>query len=302
VNSTVDLSVWAENGPVQGPGLQGIVVAPRSQKVVPLSGFATDLASPVVHVTSRGGQLVASLQVSVVRTLQAGGADLVSASAAPARRVSVPGVIVRDTDRVAAAAGQSGFADLAPIVRVYVPGQTNAQLSIQLSTTKGTGATFTVSAQGGQVTDLPLDDLPAADYTATVDSNVPIVAGVRTSTVSTDGMTDLAWTGGAPALSGTTMFTAATGPKGLLTVTNPTNRAIQAIYRLAAGPGYRAVATKLVVPANSSVSSSLRARGVYSLSGADGLRAAVSYEESGATAAYPLFSATAVSSPVTVYP
>ncbi len=154
VNSTVDLSVAAENGKVDGPGLQGIVVAPRSQKVVPLSGFATGLASPVVHVTSRGGQIVATLQVGVVRTLEAGGADVVSGSAAPATEVVVPGIVIRDGAAVQAKAGQSGYEDLKAVLRAFVPGDKNAKLTVQVSTAEGTGSTFTDTVQGGQVSDI----------------------------------------------------------------------------------------------------------------------------------------------------
>ncbi|GAA3329715.1 hypothetical protein GCM10017712_00100 [Curtobacterium citreum] len=69
VNATVDLAVYDANGTVSAPGTNGIVVAPNTQKVVPLSGFVADQASTVVHVTSTGGQIVAHMQESIVRTL-----------------------------------------------------------------------------------------------------------------------------------------------------------------------------------------------------------------------------------------
>ncbi|WIB12994.1 DUF5719 family protein [Curtobacterium sp. MCPF17_052] len=69
VNATVDLSIADTSGTVSAPGTTGIVVAPNSQKVVPLSGFVTDQGSTVVHVTSSGGQIVAHMQETVVRTL-----------------------------------------------------------------------------------------------------------------------------------------------------------------------------------------------------------------------------------------
>ncbi|ROQ36625.1 hypothetical protein EDF46_3168 [Frondihabitans sp. PhB188] len=297
VNSTVDLSVFGESGTVDGPGLTGIVVAPNSQKVVPLSGFATGLTSPVVHVTSTGGQIVADLQVSVVRTLRAGGLDTVSASAAPASTVTVPGIVVRGGDALQAKAAEDGYGDLVTALRVFVPGDANADLSIQLRTADGTGATFTETAEAGQVDDIPLDGLKTGTYTATVQSSQPIVAGVRSSTIGAGGVTDLSWAAAAPALDGETLFTVPAGPEATLTLANPTSRAVTTSLAV------RGKATvTLSVPAGGSVTRAVNARAVGSIRDGDGLRASISFNSSTQIASYALESPTAVSRPVTVYP
>ena len=41
--------------------MSGIVVKAGAQRVIPLAGFAPDVAAPVVHVTASGGQVVAFL-------------------------------------------------------------------------------------------------------------------------------------------------------------------------------------------------------------------------------------------------
>ncbi|BDZ51493.1 hypothetical protein GCM10025867_37340 [Frondihabitans sucicola] len=297
VNSTVDLAVYGESGKVNGPGLEGIVVAPNSEKAVPLSGFATGLASPVVHVTSRGGQITANLQVGVVRTLEPGGADTVSAAAGPSKRQTIPGIIVRDSDAVTSKSGQDGYDDLTTILRAFVPGTGNADLTIQLRTPTGNGATFSVTAQAGQVTDVPLDGLPNGQYTATIAASVPVVAGVRSSSVSKGGAIDLAWVGAAPALAGSTMLAVAQGPDATLTLANPTTKAISARLQSIGG-----TPTTLTVPAGASLTQKLSTGSVGTLTKANGLRAAVSYSASGRIAAYALFSPTAVSTPVKVYP
>lgn len=297
VNSTVDLAVYGEDGKVEGPGLTGIVVAPGSQKVVPLSGFATGLASPVVHVVSRGGQISSSLQVSVVRTLEAGGLDTVSASASPSRSVTVPGVIVHSDNALQTATGKDGYGDLLPILRTYVPGSVNARIAIEMRTADGTGATFSVTAQAGQVTDIPLDGLATGQYTAFVTSNVPVVAGTRTSTLARDGDIDLAWAAAAPSLSGSTLFAVPTGPSPRLVVANPTSKVVSATLSVRGKS-----ATRLQVPSGGSVAVALSPGAVGSLSEADGLRAALSFSSSSQVASYALFSPTAVSTPVTVYP
>jgi hypothetical protein len=297
VNSTVDLAVYGESGKVNGPGLEGIVVGPNSEKAVPLSGFATGLASPVVHVTSRGGQIAATLQVGIVRTLQPGGVDTVSPAASPARQATIPGIVVRNSAAVIGQSSQAGYDDLKTMLRAYVPGPKNADLTIQVRTPTGTGATFTVTAQGGQVTDIPLDGLGDGLYTASVSSTQDIVAGVRSSTVTQSGSSDLAWTGAAPALTAATMFAVVPGAKATLTLANPTAKAVSARLSLAGG-----AVTVITVPAGSSITQDVQAGSVGTLDQAVGLRAAMSYNGNARIAAYALFSPTAVSTPVTVYP
>ncbi|GAA4265341.1 DUF5719 family protein [Frondihabitans peucedani] len=296
VNSTVDLALYGEDGKVEGPGLKGIVVGPNSEKVVPLSGFATNLSSPVVHVVSQGGLIGATLQVGIVRTLEPGGADTVSPAAPPSTEVTIPGIIVRDGQAIQGRAGDEGYGDLTTILRTFVPGSADADLDIQLRTPKGTGATFSVTARAGQVTDVPLDGLADGQYTATISSSAKVVAGVRSSSISGDAI-DLAWTGSAPRISGTTMFAVAQGPNATLTLANPTGKAVAATLRSASG-----APTTLTVPAGSSTLQLLRTGTVLTLSKADGLRAAVSYSAGARIAAYPLFSPSSVSSPVKVYP
>ncbi|RKR73261.1 DUF5719 family protein [Frondihabitans australicus] len=301
VNSTVDLTVAGENGKVDGPGLQGIVVAPRSQKVVPLSGFSTGLASPVVHVTSRGGQITATLQVGVVRTLEPGGADIVSASAAPAKEVVVPGIVIRDGSAVQQKAGDDGYADLKSVLRAYVPGTKNAQISVQLSTADGTGSTFTDTIEAGQVSDVSLDGLADGVYTATVKSSQPVVAGARTSSIASDGGIDLAWVGSAPAIHGSTLFTVAPGGVTKVALANPTGNAITATLQAVDSRG-RASSRTITIGSGASKLATVSSGDTLTLTHADGLRAALTYSAAGQLAGYAIVSPQAVSTPVTVYP
>ncbi|NIJ04142.1 DUF5719 family protein [Frigoribacterium faeni] len=297
VNATVDLGIAAEEGRVQGPGIDGIVVAPRSQKVVPLSGFATGLVSPVVHVQSRGGRIVASLQQSVVRTLDPGGVDVVSGGAAPARQVVVPGIVVRDSASLEGAVSEPSSADLQSVVRVYVPGDEAAQVSVTLSTADGTSVQFQTRAEAGRVTDVPVDGLGDGTWTATLVSQVPVLAGARTSTISPEGAVDLAWASAAPALRGDTLVQVPQGEGPTLSVANPGTEAATATV----GVG-DAEPQQVSVPAGSTVDVAVAAGDVVSLTDADGLRAAVSWSAAGALASWPVTSPLPASTPVTVYP
>ncbi|WP_423918380.1 DUF5719 family protein [Frigoribacterium sp. 2-23] len=297
VNSTVDLDIEAETGRVQGPGIDGIVVAPRSQKVVPLSGFATGLISPVVHVTSRGGQIVATMQESIVRTLDPGGADIISASAAPSKQVVVPGIVLRDTANLEGVPADSSSNDLQSALRVYVPGSETADVTVSLATADGTGTSFTTRVEAGRVTDVPVDGLADGVYTATVDSTVAIVAGARSSTAGTEGRVDVAWASSAPELSGDTLVAIAPGEGSQLTLANPTTAAITATLTPTGGD-----ATQVTVPAGGSVITDVAPDSSLTLTDADRLRAGVSYSADGAIAAWSVFSPRPASTPVTVYP
>ncbi|TWX40293.1 hypothetical protein ES689_02165 [Frigoribacterium sp. ACAM 257] len=296
VNATVDLGIAAENGPVQGPGIDGIVVAPRSQKVVPLSGFATGLVSPVVHVQSRGGRIVASLQQSVVRTLDPGGVDIVTGAASPARQVVVPGIVVRDSAALEGALTEPSSADLQSVVRIYVPGDDAAQVSVTLATADGTGATFQTRAEAGRVTDVPVDGLADGTWTATLASQVPVVAGARTSTISAEGAVDLAWAAAAPALRGDTLVQVPQGQGSTLSIANPATEAATAVVEVGDDE------QELAVPAGSTVDVPVSSGDVLTLREADGLRAAVSWSADGAVASWPVTSAFPASTPVVVYP
>ncbi|WP_209560423.1 DUF5719 family protein [Frigoribacterium sp. PvP032] len=296
VNSTVDLGIAAENGRVQGPGIDGIVVAPRSQKVVPLSGFATGLVSPVVHVQSRGGRIVASLQQSVVRTLDPGGVDIVSGAAAPSRQVVVPGIVVRDSAALEGALTEPSSADLQSVVRIYVPGDEAAQVAVTLATADGTGATFQTRVEAGRVADVPVDGLADGTWTATLESQVPVVAGARTSTISAEGAVDLAWAAAAPALRGDTLVQVPRGEGPTLSMANPGSEAVTAVVEVGDDE------QQLTVPAGSTVDVPVSGGDVLTLRDADGLRAAVSWSAAGAIASSPVTSAFPASTPVVVYP
>jgi hypothetical protein len=293
VNATVDLDVYTTSGKVAAPGTTGIVVAPNTQKVVPLAGFVSDQPSPVVHVTSTGGQIVAAMQESVVRTLTPGGVDIVQGSAAPSRSQTIPGMVLQDAE--GAQAG-SDTADAAPIVRVFVPGSRSADLTLSFTTADGAGTTVNATADGGVVTDVPLDDFTDGIYSVSIASTVPVVAGARTSTPTHDGQADLGWFASAPTLTGPTLVDVVDGPNATVTFANATTT--DASVRIGAG----SASTTLSVPAGSTASQAFPVSRAVTIRGAAGLTAGITYRGDAGIAGFPLRPGASVSSPVTVYP
>ncbi|WIE82041.1 DUF5719 family protein [Curtobacterium sp. MCPF17_021] len=295
VNATVDLTIFDGSGTVSAPGTTGIVVAPNTQKVVPLSGFVSDAASTVVHVTSSGGQIVAHMQESVVRTLTPGGYDIVSGGAAPSRSQVIPAVALAD-----AQAAQRGddTADAAPIVRLFVPGTKSARVTLGISTADGGGTTVNATAEPGVVTDVALDDFPDGRYSFTVTSTEPVVTGARTTT-PTDGAssgTDLGWFASAEPLGNRTITAIAPGEGVRLNFVNPTSQDRSVTVR--SGDERRT----LKILSGATVTLPVQTAKQLTLTGTEGIVAGVTYRGADGIAGFPVRPATDVSTPVRVYP
>src|SRR5690606_11614287 len=145
------------------------------------AAFAPGITSPVVHVTSRGGLIVANLQQSVVRTLAAGAVDIVSATAPPAERSVIPGVVIGNQEGVATVASATGFDDVVPVLRLYAPGGAAVDARVEAIPGDGvsTAAAGSISVPAGRVAEFPLTAYEDGDYTLVVTGDAPLVAAVR---------------------------------------------------------------------------------------------------------------------------
>lgn len=304
VVATISIEIASENGAIDAPGSTGIIVQPRSQRVIPLAGLAPDIASPVVHVTSQGGQVVASLQQSTVRGLEPGGVDIVGATARPSTSQIIPGIVVRNAEGVQERQGEDGFADLITMLRILAPGDKDTTVTVGLvpDDPELSGASFSYAVEGGVVADLPIEELADGTYTVTATAAVPLVAGVRVSTVApTPGLsgtraTDLAWLGASTLVTDDTLVSVAQGPSPVLHLYNPT--ATTAEIGVDSGIG----STSLTVPARTTVTVNLLAGRSYQLSGFDEILGSVSFVGDGQLAGYGVQPQAATSSDVIVYP
>jgi hypothetical protein len=322
VDATVALTILSPNGAVNAPGMAGIVVKPGEQRVIPLAGFAPDVASPVVHVVARGGQVTAYLQQSIVRGLDAGGIDIVNAGADPATHLVIPGVRVRNSVGVNRALALPDWDDVVAAVRVAVPGTTAAKVQVSLvpQDSKLTGLSFEMDVASGQVNELPLDSaaetdsgsvaIPDGDYTVVLDADQPVVAGARVSTavdpVGTAAGTasdtsapasDFAWYSSAPVLTGDTAVTIAPGASPEISATNTGAKDVALVLKAQGGQDLT-----LNVPAGAAASIPVATGTTYLLQGAKGLIVGVSYAGDALLGAYPVASARPVSGPVTIHP
>lgn len=321
VPASVTTAVWTERGPAESTG--GTVQVPaRSTRAVSVAALAPGAAAIALHVTSTGGLVTASVEQRVVRGLESGGVDLVGATTDPAAVQVIPGVRVLHGAAIVAASAEQDSGDLAPVVRVLVPGRSGADVRVTAVGADGVagGAAVGRHLAGGTVTDLPLGGLTDGTFTVTVRSTRPLVAAVRTAVIdaaasgATDGATgttgdgaaetpavpttgstrgiDLAWFVAAPVLHGSTRAAVPDGPAARLTLTNGTARAAHVALR-------GSTTTAVDVPAGRTVTVPV-AHGVVTLTGTGGLRGALSWAGSGALAGLPLLPSASAARPVRV--
>ncbi len=305
VSATVDLSIFSERGRISAPGSTGIVVPAGSQRILPLAGFAPGAQSLVIHVLSRGGQIVANLQQSIVRTLDPGGIDIVAPTSAPATSTVIPGIVLSNTSARLARASAPGYQDLQTVLRLFVPQTTVAAIgAASVKTTvhiipegvPAAGSSFSLTADTGRVLDVPLDIPVDGNYTVTVTADRPLVAAVRMSTVGSTGATDFAWAAGASALTAPVQLSIASGPAPELHLANPGPTPVT--LQLGSAAGSRAVP----VPADGTAVVPVVSGAGYTLTGFGSLRAAVSYLGDGTVSGFALYPSRPAAEAVTVYP
>lgn len=319
VAAQVTLSIWGEEGPVEAPGMAGIDVPAGAQRVLSLAGFAPGLLSPVVHVEARGGQVVAYLQQSIVRGLDATGMDVVDAASDPATELTFPGVRIFDSLGTNRALSLDDWDDVVPAVRILNPGDEVIEVTVGMTPldpdSEGTG--FPVEVDPGMVVDVPLDagtevdsgvTLADGTYTVTMTSPDPFVGGVRVSAaedigpIETEGVveapeSDFAWYSAAPELQGDALVTIAPGPAPLLVAVNPTSADVSLVLDAQSGDDIT-----LTVPAGGAASIPVADSATYLLTGAAGLHVAVSYAADDGMGAYSVTPGRPVSGPIVIRP
>jgi Family of unknown function (DUF5719) len=301
VPATVSVQIFGENGAVTAPGMTGIPVPVGGQRVLSLAGFAPGLVSPVVHVTSTGGQVVANLEQSVTRGLAPGGMDFVGTEANPETTTVIPGVVLAGTAAVQAQLGQNGFDDLQTTLRVYLAGTKPTAVSVSVVSETGatTGKAIRATVQPGVVTDLPLDQLSDGSYTIIVTAKRPLIASVRVSTAGSAKVsppTDFAWMVAAPLLTSPALVSIAPNMTGAIHFDNPTSKEEDVVLTATDG-----TSATVKVPAGSAATAAVTAGLTYKLSGYTRLYASVSGVTDGGVTGYVVSPSASGETPIKIY-
>ena len=181
---TVDLTVLGVNGPVQSPNGRGLVVGPYARTVVLLDAIAGSEPSPVVHVSTQGGEVAAVLSDTWLDGVIPRGGDDAVPVAPPAREQVIAGVAI----------------DGPATLRLAVPGDNEAVVESRVLTPTGPKALpadGVTRVAGHSTKDIDLGSLPPDAYAVQVRADVPVIAAamVERRPAAAGAPSDLAWSG-----------------------------------------------------------------------------------------------------------
>jgi hypothetical protein len=297
VAATVNLTVYGETGPVDAPGSTGILVQPGSQRIVSLAGLAPNVNSPVVRVQSRGGQVAASLEESVVHGIQTAGVEMIGATDSPAGVQVIPGIIVPRSgapeSQDAREAPVPATEVEAPSARVLALGDKPATVQVGLISEDGAsnGTSLQIQLQPGLSTKVPLEGVAPGRYTMRLTADQPIVAAARTTTA-----TDFAWFTASAAQQGDFLAAIANGPDPELHLFNTGEADARPVVTQDGG-----AATPLTVAAGQAAVVPVTPGAVVTVADGAGLVGSVSYSQGGLLSAFAVTPPGALASPITVY-
>ncbi|RLP76007.1 hypothetical protein D9V32_07575 [Mycetocola tolaasinivorans] len=293
-DANVVLEIFGESGRVDAPGADGIIVRAGSQKVVPLASLAPGVEKPIIHVSTRGGHVLATLQQSSVRGLTPSGVELVGPAAAPALTQYIPGVVIPETP--AEIEGDDTYDDRATALRLMVPGTVDAQVKISFVNESGGTAPMSLDATvpAGEVHEIFLANLPAGTFGVSVESDQPVVGGVR---VTASNGSDFAWFTSTVQVGDSARIAIAPGENPRLHLGNRGDADARVTLTPADGEPI-----EVTVPAGGGASVPVTAGAGYVLAGAGDVLASVSYAGPNEFSSFTVQPASPGSSTVTVYP
>jgi hypothetical protein len=209
----VDVTVYTTGRPTASPVLppqaQGLTVQPDTQVALAVDAMAPAAGEVTIHVHARAGRVAAAVSDSQVTGLTPGGVDWVPPSVPPSHSVVVVGL--------------PGDAQSSRQLALLVPGVNDAQVKVLFATPQGTlspGAFNSLSVPAGQVTLLDLTRSGVSGvYSVVVESDQPLVAGVRTARGDRGQLREFSYaTGAAPVTGGAVVLPFAWFGDGVRTV------------------------------------------------------------------------------------
>jgi hypothetical protein len=122
--------------------------------------------------------------------------DYVSPSPIAATQQVIPGVFIRGTeiaDKLRAA--NADYQDLVPVLRVFVPGDKAATVTVQIlsETVKTFGTVVRSNVNPGSVMDIEIPGLKDGNYVALVSADVEVQSAVRLPRITAGSAPDFTW-------------------------------------------------------------------------------------------------------------
>lgn len=286
VPATVQLDVYGE-----ARGATTTVVDAGTQIAVPLASIAAGEPRPVVRVTSSGVPIRASLQSSLIRTLDPVGIDVQDGMSGPQGHLTLLGVQASDS---------AGDDATGVVLRVLSP-ESAAQAVVRVRPVGGSATDveeFPVDLVADVPAELALSGLEPGVYDVEIDGTSPLVAAVR-QTVRDGSQADFAWMTAAPEIAAETAFTVPRGPSPVLHLKNA------GVADVSVGLSGASDEQQVLVPAGTTISMPLRGGTSWRLSPAGPVQASVTMnggEDAAALAGWPLTPSAVPQQPIDVRP
>ena len=187
----VGVTLYTEAG-IQAEKLFSIKA--NSLMTMQLASLAPGAKSIAIHVKPQTGRVNAFVTDERGRGLQALGGDTVNSMEAPAKSLVIP-AIPQQTGR---------NTSLPHTLRVLIPGEVGATISVEIASTDGTFSPTGIDGKmipAGKVVDIPLDVImKSGKFALRLNSDRPFVASVYTKTVAL-GKSDFLWSTATPRLT-----------------------------------------------------------------------------------------------------
>lgn len=301
VPSTVQITVFDENGEIDALQTAGVIVAPFSAQVVSLNGYAPTSERIAVRVTSTGAPVSASLGITKIDGITPMGAATVTRQLRAAEQLVIPAVTSEDNSNHDAPES-GGAIDRFPVrVHAIAPGTTPGTAVVAAVDSEGTRFELgEIELAPNVVGELIVPQWPENATALLVEADVPVYAaaeGTANSSSSSGAHRDFDWFSPAPALlpgdetsvpivGGGSLIVANLGPEtAKVTATREGSKSEDALV--------------VVVPAGAAVPIDMV--GVVTLVSDSPVYAGVRLIASGAIAGYPVVPTADNASELTIY-
>lgn len=236
VPATVQISVFDENGEVDAVQTAGVIVAPNSEQIVSLNGYAPNRERLAVRVTSTGAPVAASLGVARVDGIVPVGTSTVTRQLRAERLVVIPGVANEDSHDHEEVPSDTGPADRFPVqVNAVAPGDAAGTAGVYAIDAAGVRTELgTLDLAPRTVASLAVETWPHDATAVVIDADVPVFAAAEGA--SNSGEThDFQWFAPASKIAAGSATPAPVVPGGTLIVANAGDEAAEVTVEGGAG-------------------------------------------------------------------
>lgn len=295
VPATVQIAVFDENGAVDAVQSAGVLVAPGTQQIVSLNGYAPDRERIAVRVVSTGAPVTASLGVGQVEGISPFAVSSVTRQIEPALRQVLPG-IANESDHEHGPSDAGEGDEFPVVVRAFAPGGESGTARLRAVDRNGTSTDLgEIALIPDAVGEAQVASWPEGANALIVEADVPVLAAALGSSTEND-QHDYEWFVPAPGIAAEDPVAVPLVSGGRLVVVNPGDAEAEVEIARADGAGTPSTAT---IPGGAAVV--VRAPGAAMLTSSVPVHAGVRYLGEGAIAGYPVLAPDPRDGELTVY-